>query len=65
MLNRWIGLGIIFFGAVVSIVSLTADPLGLGARPTIVGWKQLTGSDAGIFIAMVGLWFSQAAAKPK
>jgi hypothetical protein len=66
MLNRWIGLGIIFLGAAISIFALVADPLGLGAQPNIVGWKQLAASNAGIFIAMVGLWFSQtAASKPK
>jgi hypothetical protein len=47
------------FGAVISIFALVADPIGLGAVPNIVGWKQLALSNVGIFIAIVGLWFSQ------
>jgi hypothetical protein len=63
MSYRTMGLIFILLGALVSVVSLTADPLGLGAAPTIVGWKQLTGSNFGIFIAIFGLWLSQAKSK--
>jgi hypothetical protein len=63
MSKRTIGLALIVFGAIVSVFSLTADPLGFGAVPTIVGWKQLTGSNIGFFIAFVGLWFSQGSDK--
>jgi hypothetical protein len=31
----------------------------------MVGWKNHTGSDIGIFIAIFGLWFSQAQPKSK
>jgi hypothetical protein len=60
MSKRTIGLAIIVIGALVSILSLVADPLGFGYYPDIVGWKQLTGSNIGISIALFGLWFSQA-----
>ena len=59
MFYRTIGLILIVFGAVISIFALVADPIGLGAVPNIVGWKQLALSNVGIFIAIVGLWFSQ------
>ena len=63
MSKRTIGLALIVFGAIVSIFSLVADPMGVGAAPTIVGWKQLTGSNIGLFISLVGLWFSQGGDK--
>jgi hypothetical protein len=40
MSKRTIGLAIIVIGALVSILSLVADPLGVGYAPHIVGWKQ-------------------------
>ena len=59
MSNRTIGLVFIMIGALMSVFSLVADAIGFGSLSG-VGWKQLTGSDIGIFIAIVGLWLSQA-----
>ncbi len=58
MSRRTLGLAFIVLGAVVSIISLAADAFGFG-WVSGVGWKQLTGSNIGIFIAIFGLWFSQ------
>jgi hypothetical protein len=63
MSKRTIGLAIIVLGALVSILSLVADQIGFGFAPSVVGWKQLTASNIGIFIALFGLWFSQAQPK--
>lgn len=63
MLKRMIGLAVIIFGTLVLIVSLTADPIGIGGAPNVVGYKQLTGAGVGIMIAIIGLWFSQGAEK--
>ena len=59
MSKRTLGLALILFGMLVSIFSLVADPLGISFYPNVVGWKNLTGANIGIFIAFVGLWFSQ------
>ena len=65
MSKRTLGLAFIVFGAILSFFALVADPIGFGAQPTIVGWKQLTVSNIGIFIAIFGIWFSQAQANSK
>jgi hypothetical protein len=62
MYMRMLGLAVILIGAVVLIISLTADPTGLGAAAG-VGFKQLTGAGVGIIIAIIGLWVSQGAEK--
>ena len=58
MTKRTLGLALILLGMIVSIFSIVADPIGVGLAPQVVGWKQLTGSNIGIFIGFVGLWFS-------
>ena len=59
MSKRTLGLALILFGMLVSIFSLVADPLGISFQPNIIGWKNLTGAYIGVFMGMVGLWFSQ------
>jgi uncharacterized membrane protein len=63
MFKRLISFGLILLGAAVSVFSLVADPLGFGAAPNVVGWKQLTGAFVGVFIAIFGLWLNQSAAQ--
>lgn len=63
MIKRLSSLGLILFGAVVSIISLVADHIGFGSGPDQVGWKQLTGAVVGIFLAIFGLWLSQVQAQ--
>jgi len=60
-----ISFGLILFGAAGSVFSLDADPLGFGAAPHVVGWKQLTGAFVDIFIAIFGLWLNQITAQPQ
>jgi hypothetical protein len=59
MIKRLASLALILFGGSVSIISLIADPLGIGANPVVLGWKQLTGAFTGVFIAIFGLWIQQ------
>ena len=47
----WAVLGVV--GVVLALVSLLADPIGLGGEPRF-GWKQWLGLIAGIVIAIVG-----------
>ena len=41
-------------GALLFLVSLTADAIGIG-EGTGIGWKQILGSVAGLVIAVVGI----------
>lgn len=65
MIKRLASFALIVLGAVVSIFSLVADPIGFGAAPTMVGWKQLTGAVVGIFMGIFGLWLSNAQSESK
>ena len=53
MSKRTRGLVLIAAGAVLGLVALAADGLGLGAHPGI-GWKQILGALAGAAAAVVG-----------
>ncbi len=41
-------------GVVLSLISLTADVIGIG-EGTGIGWKQITGLTVGLIIAVLGL----------
>ncbi len=49
-------IGIVLFGvgAVILILSLAADPIGIGGSPGF-GWKQIFGALAGALLTVVGL----------
>ena len=55
----WAVLGVV--GVVLALVSLLADPIGLGGEPRF-GWKQWLGLVAGVVIAIVGAWQYRAKA---
>ena len=46
-------------GVLLALISLFADPLGIGAEPGF-GYKQWAGLIAGIVLAGVGIWWSRA-----
>ena len=48
--------GIVLFGAgaVILVLSLAADPIGIGGSPGF-GWKQILGALAGAVLTVVGL----------
>ena len=56
----WAVLGVV--GVVLALVSLLADPIGLGDEPRF-GWKQWLGLVAGVVIAIVGAWQYRAKAR--
>jgi len=56
MTNRNKGILLILIGVVVGIVSLSADYLGFGAHPEIIGWKQLLLAAVGFVMILVGVW---------
>lgn len=47
------GIILLAAGVVLLIVSITADMIGIGARPGF-GYKQTVGTIAGIIVAIVG-----------
>jgi hypothetical protein len=55
----WAVLGVV--GVILALVSLLADPIGLGGEPRF-GWKQWLGLVAGIVVAIVGAWQYRAKA---
>ena len=55
----WAALAVV--GIVLAIVSLLADPLGIGGEPRF-GWKQWLGLIAGVVAAVVGAWQYRAKA---
>lgn len=54
MSNRTRGLVLTAGGALLALISLTADAIGLGAHPAF-GWKQILGVVVGVVIAVSGL----------
>ena len=57
MSKRTIGVVLIILGVVVLVVSLAADPLGIGYGPGI-GWKQILGAVIGVLVAIGGVWLA-------
>jgi hypothetical protein len=57
MTNRTIRLILIFVGALILIVSLTADLIGLGSYPGL-NWAQLTGAAVGLVVLLIGIWLT-------
>jgi len=52
---RWIAIGLIVTGALLLVISLFADALGLGAAGGDFGWKQVIGTLLGAGICLGGL----------
>jgi hypothetical protein len=46
-------------GVLLALISLFADPLGIGGEPGF-GYKQWAGLIAGIVLVGVGIWWSRA-----
>ena len=53
--NRNLGLILIGIGAVLTVLSVLADPIGIGKNEEYVfGWKQALGTAVGVLLAVVG-----------
>jgi hypothetical protein len=57
MSKRMIGFGLVIIGSLMQIISLSADYLGIGQNPSVIGWKQLLGAAVGLVVILVGVWF--------
>jgi len=58
MSSKLIGRIGIIGGALVLLVSLAANPLGIGSNPLEFGWLQMLGSVLGCLTIAGGLWLS-------
>ena len=65
MIRRMTGIALIVLGDVFLIVCLTADPLGLGAAPQAIGYKQISGAIASIIVQLAGIVLSQVEVRSK
>ena len=59
MTMKLIGQIAVVLGAIVVVVSLAANPLGLGSNPNEFGWLQTLGAVIGFLSIAVGLWLTQ------
>ena len=57
MSKKTIGFVLIALGAVMAVVSLAADAIGIGNRQGI-GWQQLLGTATGVVVVLVGVWLA-------
>jgi hypothetical protein len=55
MSKRTLGIVMIAAGALLILVSLLADTIGIGAEPGIIGWKQILGAVAGAAVGIGGI----------
>ena len=58
MSSKLVGRIGIIGGAIVLLVSLAANPLGIGSNPLEFGWLQMLGSVLGCLAIAGGLWLS-------
>jgi hypothetical protein len=56
MTKRKTGFALVIIGAVIQVLSLSADWLGIGQHPEIIGWNQLLGAAIGLVVILVGVW---------
>jgi len=59
---KTIGFVLMVGGAVLLVLSLVADLIGLGSYPGL-NWAQLTGAAVGLVMLIIGVWF--VVRKPK
>jgi hypothetical protein len=58
MSSKWIGRIVTIAGVILLLVSLAANPLGIGSNPLEFGWLQALGSVIGCLAIAGGLWLS-------
>ena len=65
MVKRMTGLALVVMSDVMLVIAMTADPLGLGLEPHVIGYKQIALAVAAIVVQLAGLVLSQMEAKTK
>lgn len=59
MSMKRIGQAAIVVGGVVAVLSLAANPLGIGSNPNEFGWLQTLGAVLGVLMMAAGIWLAQ------
>jgi uncharacterized membrane protein len=59
-----LGFGVIAIGVIVVVVSVLADPIGIGSEDTF-GWRQIVGVIVGAGIAAIGIAMAWRAENPR
>lgn len=54
---KTIGFLLMVGGAILLVISLVADLIGLGSYPGL-NWAQLTGAAVGLVVLIVGVWLT-------
>jgi hypothetical protein len=55
MEKKTIGIVLLVIGVVILILSLAADPLGIGGGNVVFGPRQIAGTVVGVIVLVVGL----------
>jgi hypothetical protein len=55
MEKKTIGIVLLTLGIILLIVSVAADPLGIGGGNAVFGPQQIVGTIAGVVVAIVGI----------
>ncbi len=56
--RRTIAIAVTVVGVIVLVISVLADPLGLGGGNTTFGSRQIAGTVAGVIVTAVGLYLT-------
>jgi hypothetical protein len=56
MSKKTIGWLLVVGGVVISVISLSADYLGMGQQLGIIGWKQQSVAAIGLVVLLIGVW---------
>jgi len=59
-----LGFGVIAIGVIVVVVSVLADPIGIGSEDTF-GWRQIVGVIVGAGVAAIGIVMAWRAENPR
>jgi hypothetical protein len=58
MAASWIGRAVAVLGGLLLILSLAANPLGIGTNPREFGWLQTQGAILGCLMLAGGIWLA-------
>ena len=53
--KKTVGIVLLVVGIVILVLSLAADPLGIGGGNVVFGPRQIAGTIVGVVVAVVGL----------
>ena len=53
-MDKFMSLALMILGMAVAAVCMLADPLGIGAAPETIGWKQYSGAVIGVMMTFFG-----------